>query len=343
MANRNVVAVGASAGGVEALLFLANRLPRDFPASVLVTIHLPRHSRSSLDEVLSRAGPLPAAFGVEGEQVKKAHIYIAPPDRHLLLDGDDRLVLGIGARENNARPAIDPMLRATAICCGFRAVGVVLTGTMRDGASGLWALQQCGGVTVVQDPNDAAFAEMPMMALNRAAPDHVVPLADMPALLHSLAQQPAGEPVPVPRNTRYEVAIAKGGHSSMHDMDGLGRRSVLSCPDCGGVMWEIDEGDVIRYRCHVGHTYAAELMSVALDDNLRRAMASALRTLEEREALARKLHRQALGSGDRLLAENWAQKAQEFERETKVIRESIRRVDQLAATAARAAAEAAAE
>jgi two-component system chemotaxis response regulator CheB len=343
MANRDVLAVGASAGGVEALLFLAKNLPRDFPASVLVTIHLPRHSPSLLDEVLSRAGPLPAAFALEGEQLKKGHIYIAPPDRHLLLDGNDRLELGVGARENNARPAIDPMLRAAAICCGFRAVGVVLTGAMGDGASGLWTLHQCGGVTVVQDPTDAAFAEMPLTALNRAAPDHVVPLAEMPALLRSLVQQPAGEPVPAPRHTRYEVEIAKGRPSSMHDMDGLGRRSVLSCPDCGGVMWEIDEDDVIRYRCHVGHAYAAELMSVALDDNLRRALASALRTLEEREALMRKLHRQAIAGGNRRLAENWAQKAQEFERETKVMRESIRRVDQLAATSARAATEAAAE
>ena len=334
MANRDVLAVGTSAGGVEALLFLAKRLPREFPAAVLVTIHLPRHARSSLDEVLSRAGPLPAAFAEEGDRPKKGHIYIAPPDRHLVLDGDP-LTLGVGPRENNARPAIDPMLRSSAICCGFRSVGVVLTGTLGDGASGLWALHQSGGVTVVQDPKDAAYAEMPLTALNRGAPDHVARLADLPALLHSLAQQPAGEPVPAPRNTRHEVEIARSGRSSMNEMDGLGRRSVLSCPDCGGVMWEIDEGNVIRYRCHVGHTYAADLMSVAMDENLRRALATAQRALEEREALARKLHRQAISSGHRLLAETWAEKAHEFERETNVIRESIRRVDQLAAHSAR--------
>lgn len=336
MANRDVLTVGTSAGGVEALLFLAKRLPRELPAAVLVTIHLPPQMRSALDELLTRAGALPASFANEGDRVKKGHIYIAPPDRHLLLEGD-RLALGVGPRENNARPAIDPMLRSTATCCGFRAIGVVLTGSLGDGASGLWALHQCGGLTVAQDPKDAAYAEMPLTALNRAAPDHVVRLADMPALLNSLAHQPAGEPTPVPRNTRYEVEIARSGRSSMNEMDGLGRRSVLSCPDCGGVMWEIDEGDVVRYRCHVGHTYAAELMSVAMDDNLRRALATALRALEEREALARKLHRQAISSGHRLLAENWADKAREFERETQVIRESIRRVDQLAANSARAA------
>jgi two-component system chemotaxis response regulator CheB len=337
MTNRDTVVVGTSAGGVEALLFLAKRLPRDLPASVLVTIHLPRNARSSLDELLCRAGPLPASFAEDGARLKKGHIYIAPPDRHLLLDGD-RLALGVGPRENNARPAIDPMLRATAMCCGFRSVGVVLTGTLGDGASGLWALRQCGGVTVVQDPKDAAFAEMPLTALNRAKPDHVVPLADIPALLNSLVHQPAGEPVPAPRSTHYEVEVAKTGHSSMHDMDGLGRRSVLACPDCGGVMWEIDEGEVSRYRCHVGHTYTAELMSLALDEGLRRALASALRALEERQALARKLHHQAVDSGHRLLAENWAEKAREFERETGVIREAIRRADQLAADADRPAA-----
>lgn len=254
----------------------------------------------------------------------------------MLLDGD-HLRLGSGPRENNARPAIDPMLRSAAVCCGSRSIGVVLTGTLGDGASGLWALQQCGGTTVVQDPQDAAFPEMPLSALNRARPDHVVRLADLPVLLESLAHQPAGAPRPVPRSIRYEAAIARDGRSSMDEMDGLGRRSVLACPDCGGVMWEIDEGDMLRYRCHVGHTYSAELMSIAIDENLRRALASALCALEERVSLARKLYRQAVDSGHRLLAETWQEKAHEFEREMDVIRDSIRRVDQLAANAERAA------
>jgi two-component system chemotaxis response regulator CheB len=281
MANRDVLAVGTSAGGVAALLFLAKRLPRELPASVLVTIHLPRHGPSSLDDIHSRAGPLPATFATDNDILHKGRIYIAPPDRHLIVDGD-RLSLGEGPRENNTRPAIDPMLRSAGACCGPRTVGVVLTGTLGDGASGLWAVGQCGGMTVVQDPKDAEFAEMPLTALNRARPDHVVGLADMPALLDSLAHQPAGEARPVPRSIRYEVEIARGGPGSMNEMDGIGRRSVLACPDCGGVMWEIDEDELVRFRCHVGHTYTAEVMSLALDENLRRGLASALRALEER-------------------------------------------------------------
>jgi two-component system chemotaxis response regulator CheB len=336
MANRDVLAIGTSAGGVEALRYLAERLPREFPAAILVTIHLPRYPLSSLDEILSRAGQLPARFALNGESVKKSRIYIAPPDRHLLIDAQgDRLWLGEGPRENNTRPAIDPMLRSTALCCGSRMVGAVLTGTLGDGASGLWAVRQCGGLTVVQDPEDAAFSEMPLAALNRAKPDHVVSLADMPALLGDLANQPAGTPKRVPETLKYEVAVAKSGRGSMNEMDNIGRRSVLACPDCGGVMWEIDEDELIRYRCHVGHTYTAELMSLAIDDGLRWALAAALRALEERVALARKLEQQAIKAGHRLLADNWAEKGREFEIELGVIRDSIRRMDRIAADAER--------
>jgi two-component system, chemotaxis family, protein-glutamate methylesterase/glutaminase len=335
MANRDVLAIGTSAGGVEALLFLAKRFRREFPAAILVTIHLPSHSRSAFDELLTRTGPLPAQFARAGDRVKKGRIYLAPPDRHLLLDGE-RVALGEGPRENSARPAIDPMLRSTAVCCGGRAIGVVLTGTLGDGASGLWAIRQGGGISVVQDPNDATFPEMPMTALNRANPEHVVSLNDMPALLHQLAHLPAGEAKPLPRSVAYEVEIARSGSNGMDNidrLDGIGRRSVLACPDCGGVTWEIGEDELLRYRCHVGHTYTAEVMSLALDDNLRRALASALRALEERVALAHKLHRQAAEGGHRLLAETWADKGRDFEREMEIIRASIRRMDRIVAAA----------
>jgi two-component system chemotaxis response regulator CheB len=157
----------------------------------------------------------------------------------------------------------------------------------------------------------------------------------MPALLGDLANQPAGTPKRVPETLKYEVAVAKSGRGSMNEMDNIGRRSVLACPDCGGVMWEIDEDELIRYRCHVGHTYTAELMSLAIDDGLRRALAAALRALEERVALARKLEQQAIKAGHRLLADNWAEKGREFEIELGVIRDSIRRMDRIAADAER--------
>jgi len=330
MTNRDILAIGTSAGGFEALRFLAREFSPDFPASVLVTIHLSNQFRSELDAILTQAGPLPAGFAVDGEKLQRSRIYIAPTERHLIVESE-HLRLGSGPRENNARPALDPLFRSAALCCGERCVGAVLTGTLGDGAAGLQALKQAGGVTVVQDPSDAAFAEMPTTALLRSQPDHVVSLAGMPALFEKLVREAAGEAKPVASGLEYEVNVASGERGSMHEMDRIGRRSVLACPDCHGIMWEINEGELVRYRCHVGHAYTAELMSVALDENLKRSFGSALRALDERVALARKLQAQASAGGQTRTAASWASKALEFEAEAKIIRDSIRRTDEIAA------------
>ncbi|MGD9738031.1 MAG: chemotaxis protein CheB [Bauldia sp.] len=328
--NRDVIAIGASAGGVEALRKLTSELPGNLPASVLVTLHLSPQFASSLDEILTRAGPLPATFAEPKGRMERSRIYIAPPDHHLLAV-EGRLELGIGPRENYTRPAIDPMFRSVAVCCGPRSIGVVLTGTMGDGASGLWAIKAAGGATVVQDPRDAAYPGMPMRALDEADPDHVTTLAALPGLLVSLSNGPAGESRQLPQRVIQEVEIARTGRSEMDTMDRIGRRSVFTCPDCNGIMWEIDEGQLVRYRCHVGHAYTAELMALALDESLRRSLASALRGLEERAAVARKLHHEAVGHGRDNLAPRWARQAADLEREADTIRDTIRRIDMLAA------------
>jgi two-component system chemotaxis response regulator CheB len=330
MANRNVLAIGTSAGGVEALRFLASELPGDFPASVLVVIHLQATYPSSLDAILTQSGRLPARFAEDDMKLERGQIYIAPPDSHLILECD-ALRLGQGPRENNTRPAVDPLFRSVALCCGYRAVGVVLTGMLGDGASGLHTLHEYGGLTVVQDPGDAAFSGMPDAALTRFTPDHVTSLAGMPALFQRLVNEPQGKPAEPSSDLVYEVDLAKGGSGSMSQMDHIGQRSLLACPDCHGVMWEIKEGDLIRYRCHVGHAYAAELMSLALDEALKQALNSGLRALDERIALARKLHDQAQNAGRTHLAESWRRKLVESEREAEVLRDSIRRFDHLAA------------
>ncbi len=330
MANRDILAIGTSAGGFDALRFLAGKFPRDFPASVLVVIHLSNQFRSRLDAILTDAGPLPASFAADGEKLERSRLYIAPPGCHLLVQSE-RLQLGLGPRENNARPALDPLFRSAGLCCGPRAIGAVLTGTLGDGAAGLSALKQCGGITVVQDPSDAAFPEMPATALSRVEADHVVRLAAMPALFEKLVRQPAGQPVPIAEAIKFEVDIASGKRNNMSEMDSIGRRSVLACPECHGVMWEIKESDLVRYRCHVGHAYSAELMSLALDDNLRRALGGALRALEERVALAKKLESEDRLNGRTRLASSWAGKVREYEAETQIVREAIRRTDEIAA------------
>jgi two-component system chemotaxis response regulator CheB len=329
MPHRDILAIGTSAGGFDALRFLARELPADFPACVLVVIHLSAEFDSALDKILSQAGRLPVSFAKDGEPARRGHIFIAPPKCHLLIDGD-QLRLGRGPRENNSRPAIDPLFRSVALCCGPRGVGAVLTGTLGDGASGLQALQQCGGIAIVQDPAHAAYPEMPMSALRALKPDHVAGLQEMPALLARLMREPVGAPVEVPATIKLEVEIARSGRSSMSILDRIGHRSPLTCPDCNGVMWEIDEGDVVRYRCHVGHAYTSDLMSLALDDSLQRALGSAARALDERIALAHKLEQQASASGQKRVAESWARKQREAEHEAKILRDAMRRADELA-------------
>ena len=328
MPNRDLVVIGTSAGGVEALLFVAKNLPERFPASVLITIHLPSHSRSALDELLNRAGPLGASFAFDGEVLRKNRIYIAPPGCHLIARGE-RLALGSGPRENNARPAIDPMFRSAALCCGGRAIGVVLTGMLGDGAAGLWAIKQAGGITVVQDPREAAFPEMPRTALSHVEPDHIATLHELPKLLERLVHEPAGAPQPLPRGLKYEIEVARGGPSTMHEIDRIGRRSVLTCPDCDGVMWEIDEGKLMRFRCHQGHAYTAEVMGIAVEESVRRALGSGLRALEERLALMNKMRAQAEERDSRHVAATWADKARELEAEANTIRISLRRIDEI--------------
>ena len=333
MANRDLVAIGASAGGVEALVLLCTKLPAQFPATILITLHLSSHSDSVLDQLLSNAGPLPAKFANHGDPLRSGQIFLAPPGSHLIAEGN-RLLLGKGPRENHARPAIDAMLRSVAVCCGPRAVGVVLTGTLGDGASGLKAIQQCGGISVVQDPDDAAFPEMPRTALNRSMPDHVVRLADLPLLLNSLVQRPAGEPKSCPESLKFEVGIASGQRSSMADLDRIGRRSVLTCPECHGVMWEIDDDDLSHYRCHTGHAYGADMMALALDENVRRALGSALRTLEERIALTEKLRWHASDRGHNKSADIWTRRIEEIEKEADSLRKAIIRFDEVTERAA---------
>lgn len=328
MANRDVLAIGTSAGGVEALQALASGFRHDLPASVLITIHLSASFRSTLDTILSSAGPLPASFARDGEPLLRGRIYIAPPGHHLLPESD-RLVLGNGPRENGCVPAIDPMLRSVARCCGGRTVGVVLTGLLGDGASGLLALGQSGGVTVVQDPGDAAFEGMPLAAINRMKPDYVVPLSEMASLLDRLVRQPEQPTSPPLDRLRLEAEVARTGASAMEDMDRVARRSTFTCPDCGGVMWEIEEDDRIRFRCHIGHAYTAELMSLAQDDLLRRALAAARRAFREKVELMNRLEGQATAKGHTRIAQIWRKRLEEYREQADLIDGSLKRLEGL--------------
>lgn len=281
MPGRDIVVIGSSLGGVDALSSLVAQLPPSFPGAIFIVQHTFSESPGLLDRILSARGPLPAVFAEDGMDIRPGRIYIAPPDRHMILS-DENIGLVFGPRENRSRPAIDPLFRTAAVSYRSRVIGVVLTGTLSDGASGLSAVHRCGGITVVQSPHDASYPEMPLNALNTVDVHYQVPLADLGNLLSELTAQLAPPPPAVPEELALEAHFTRNTMAPARWSDLKGRSTPYVCPDCGGHLRQIEDHQVRRYRCHVGHAFTdADLM-----DGQRQAIEEALwvavRTLEER-------------------------------------------------------------
>ena len=278
MAKHDVIVIGASAGGVEAISRIVADLPRDLRASVLVVLHISR-GRSMLPEILSRASRLPAAHPADAEMLQYGRIYVAPPDQHMVvLEGCVRTAHS--AAENGVRPAVDPLFRSAARAYGPRVVGVILTGALDDGAAGIAAIKAAGGVAIVQDPDEAFAPGMPRSAINTGVVDHVLPLRDIPLLIAALVEEEAEAPreqdSELLRPMEPDLAeppIAVSGS------DRPGKPSVFSCPDCHGTLWEVEQGGLLRFRCRVGHVFSPDSMLAAQIDEVDRALWTALRTL----------------------------------------------------------------
>ncbi|HEY2798010.1 MAG TPA: chemotaxis protein CheB [Thermoanaerobaculia bacterium] len=296
MATRDVIVVGASAGGVAPLRRMAADLPHDLPASVFVVLHTTPGQPSALPQLLDRDGPLPAASAQDGQTIEPGRLYVAPPDLQLLLE-PGRLRAVLGPTENRHRPSVDVLFRSAARAYGPRVVGVVLSGALDDGTAGLIAVKIQGGLAVVQDPAEAFCDGMPRSAMRYLDVDHVVPASSLGALLGRLARErvDVGEAPAPSREMVFETRVASLDPTTQteRDEDRPGIQSVVACPDCGGVLREIQEGDLLRFRCRTGHAYSPETMLEAGREGVERALWEALRTIEERLALRRRLVRQA--------------------------------------------------
>ena len=286
---KQLVVVGASAGGVSALSALVARLPPDFAAPVLVVLHIGAH-RSILAEILGRAGPLPAEEARQGRRIEAGRIYVAAPDRHLLVI-DDTLHLSHGAKEHHARPAIDPLFLSAALARGAGAIGVLLTGRLDDGTAGLQAIKSCGGTAIVQDPADAEVPDMPASALRHVEVDHCVTLAQMPGLLTSLASRPvdgtAVRPPPAPLVHEQALFLAKG--NAMEHLAEIGTPSTYACPECHGGLWEVNGSKPRRFRCHTGHAFSMRTLQDTLAGAADESLWNARRALQERLLLLREM------------------------------------------------------
>ncbi len=287
---RDIIVIGTSAGGLEALDALIGQLPSDLPASIFIVQHMaPENTGGALLHRLSRHRAFGCKLAKDGESFKLGRIYIAPPDNHLLVKKNKVLVTK-GARENRSRPGIDPLFRSAAVTHTSRVIGVVLTGMLDDGTAGLIAIQKCGGITVVQDPKDAAYPGMPQSALDNLKVDYCVPISEMGGLLETLTHESPGITKPIPRDVRTEAEIAERVLSDVAEVNSLGKQVPYNCPNCGGVLWEMDSPDVSRYRCHTGHSFTLPALLESQSEKIEETLWISLRMFEERKNLLNGTH-----------------------------------------------------
>jgi two-component system chemotaxis response regulator CheB len=338
-----VVAVGASAGGVASLQGLVSRLPADLPAAVLVVLHMPRDATSALPDILARRSALPVARAEDRDPLRPGTILVAPPDRHLLVERG-RARLSAGPRVNNHRPAVDPLLESAAAWCGPRALGVLLSGTLDDGVAGLAAVRDAGGLTAVQDPSEAAFAGMPLAAIEAGVTDHVLPLEGVAGLVRQVTHEGTADMTPYPdaRPHRPDGAPpdgARGPGSDGRPGDGRNqvlavtddahehrpdfRQAALSCPSCGGTLWESDADGVGRFECRVGHRYSPASLVEAQGDALEDALWAAHRALLERADLARRMATRTAAHGGRARVLRYLRMADEADARARVLHAAL--------------------
>lgn len=325
MAGRDIIVIGASAGGVEALTHIVRALPRGFPASIFVVCHFPPGGKSVLPNLLSRAGPLLAAHAADGEPFYPGQIYVAPPDRHLLLEPGNRMRLTRGPRENHNRPAVDPLFRSAARHYGDRVIGVVLTGSLYDGSAGLMAIRGAGGLAVVQDANDAPVAAMPLNATQLAGADRVVRLDDLGPVLVELVRGPkipAGGGSTVDPMESMPDVVREDMDEQIHN-GRAGDVSVYTCPECGGALWQVNQQGLTLFRCHVGHAYNGEALLAEQSETLEAALWTAVRTFKEKMVLSRQLAEQERRRGQERLAARFDEQAAQAEEYASVIQKLV--------------------
>jgi len=322
---RCLIVIGASAGGIEPLGKIIQGVPADLPAAICAVVHIPPTRDSLIDQVIGRRAQLPTRKAYSGMKLEEGRVYVAPPDRHLWVD-DGRLRLLYGPKENGLRPAIDPTFRSAASAYGSSVVGVLLSGMHDDGVVGLRIVREKEGVAIVQDPTEADFPYLPLRALEENEIDHVCKVADMIPLLVQLAHERSQRMVrskmkPVPIETeKEEVAREK---QEFAEGGAPGTATGLTCPDCGGAIWEFDKEGVLQFRCHVGHVYSSDSFVDEQAKTVEMAMWTALRALEEKEMLLKRLASRARDRGAELSVRQFETAAEAVAEKIGLIRRAI--------------------
>ena len=318
---RDLVVLGASAGGLEALRVIVASLPADFPAAICVVVHTAPDSPGVIGGILRRAGNLEAVMVRSRQRLDPGTIYVACPDHHIVVE-PSKVLATRGPRENRFRPAVDPLFRSAAQAYGPRVIGVILSGGLDDGTAGLWAVKRMGGIAVVQEPADALVASMPASALQHVQVDHRLPVAQIAALLDRLTREDIAEAggYVMPESTRIEVDIAAANSPLDAGVRTLGEPSTYACPECHGVLLSLREAERVRFRCHTGHAYTAESLIAEMDDAIEHSLIVSMRALQEKTIFVRDMAQRA--EGDATLAKELRKRAEDTQAMAEMLREA---------------------
>ncbi|GGY61152.1 chemotaxis protein CheB [Pseudoduganella albidiflava] len=324
----DAVVVGASTGGVAALQTFVAGLPPNFPAAVLIVMHVGNHD-SILPSLLARSARLPIRHARDGDVLEPGRILVAPPDFHLVVTRDrdngrtGHVLLSRGARENHARPAIDPLFRSAAAAYGPRAIGVILTGMLDDGTAGLQAIKACGGKAIVQVPEEAQAPDMPESAIRNVAVDRVLPVADIGAALERMLDEnlaaARGQPREVPEWVNLENRLMTET-ADVETLSQIGAPSTFTCPECHGTLWEIRGTTPTRFRCHTGHAFTERHLCAEQGEAVEASLWSAVRALSEKEKLLRQMADSAISAGYAETAGDYLAQAAAVQRDGEVLR-----------------------
>jgi two-component system chemotaxis response regulator CheB len=332
MKKRDIITIGASAGGFEALRQLIGDLPDDLDASIFIVWHISADVKGILPRVLSKETGLAVSHAVDREPIERGHVYVAPPDHHLVLErGLVRVTRG--PKENRFRPAIDPLFRSAALAYGPQVIGVVLTGALDDGAAGLWTIKQYGGLAIVQDPLDAEVPSMPQHAINAVETDYIVPGSDIGGLLARLVSEPIPDTEKTvlenDGRTETEVLIAMEDSGLTYRLFQHGEPTAYTCPECHGVLAALVEGNRVRFRCHTGHAFSADSLLAAITENIESSLWSAVRNIRESVILLNHMGDHLAEINQPKLAALYFKKAKEAEERALIVRKTTLNHEQL--------------
>jgi two-component system, chemotaxis family, protein-glutamate methylesterase/glutaminase len=341
MIKRDIIVIGASAGGFEAIKKIVSDLPSDLEASVFIVWHMAADAPGVLPAVLNRLDTLPASYAAQGEDIRHRRIYVAPPDHHLILE-KKHVKVSKGPKENRFRPAIDPLFRSAALSYGQRVIGVILSGGLDDGSAGLWSIKEFGGTAVVQDPLNAEVSSMPESALRSVDADHVLSISEIGPLLKKLVDEPLPEENKGGKHenklTDAEIRIAMEDKALKQNLLQFGTLTPYTCPECHGVLSAIKEGGRLRFRCHTGHGFSADSLLVAVTENIEENLWNAIRNIQESIMLLNHMGDHFAEVNEPKVAAMYFKKAKDAEKRAELVRQAVFNHEQLNADGIRSEA-----